>query len=477
MKKFTVSVLTSIAFAAASMLSCFSVSAEEQGMTASITMEEFMQLDTDVVSAAQITIASDSDLSFYDQLDDNNKAAYDAIEESWTTPNAKSVTYSLTDKVTFQTESSDTSEWTEEQLSEFWGMIFATFQTGEVAFMYDYPGVFWYLREDISVSIGYKTSYSYRNKVYTITVNSVTLTPKLRPQFADEAEALEAQEFLADKISSFEIQGDDNYTKLKYIHDYISNAVTYNVNSDFVDTAYGMFVEPYNIICEGYSEAVKLLCDREGIPCISVIGNIEPENNMAHMWNYIQMEDGKWYGFDVTWDDLDEAENPVKYQYFLKGSGSFLSNHTPDDYYMTPGYVYPELSETDYVYATDEPVVTTTVTMQPVITTSTQVTTIKTTTATNTETTKATVVTTTEKTTASLTTKVSTVSTTTTTTKTVLKGDFNQNDMLDIADAVALQKMLTSQTVIEKKDFEYELNEDNKLNIFDFVILVRKFIE
>lgn len=59
-------------------------------------------------------------------------------------------------------------------------------------------------------------------------------------------------------------------------------------------------------VCEGYARAMKVLCDRAGIPCVLVNGNAYYEKDgtpIPHMWNSVQMEDGKWYGLDVTWND------------------------------------------------------------------------------------------------------------------------------------------------------------------------------
>lgn len=65
-------------------------------------------------------------------------------------------------------------------------------------------------------------------------------------------------------------------------------------------------------VCEGYARAMKILCDRAGIPCVLVNGDAyyeEGGDSIPHMWNSVQMEDGRWYGLDVTWNDpvmLDE---------------------------------------------------------------------------------------------------------------------------------------------------------------------------
>lgn len=59
-------------------------------------------------------------------------------------------------------------------------------------------------------------------------------------------------------------------------------------------------------VCEAYAKAFKVLCDKAGIPCTLVDGNAKnssSDTGEAHMWNYVQMEDNKWYAVDVTWND------------------------------------------------------------------------------------------------------------------------------------------------------------------------------
>ncbi len=58
-------------------------------------------------------------------------------------------------------------------------------------------------------------------------------------------------------------------------------------------------------VCEGYARALKVLCDRSGIPCVLVDGMATNSsgNGEAHMWNYVQADDGNWYAVDVTWND------------------------------------------------------------------------------------------------------------------------------------------------------------------------------
>ncbi len=79
--------------------------------------------------------------------------------------------------------------------------------------------------------------------------------------------------------------------------------------------AYGALVEG-RAVCQGYSDAIKLLCDYYNIPCVCISGTA---NGGGHMWNAVQMDDGKWYFIDCTWDD---QESRTYYDFFLVGSQS-----------------------------------------------------------------------------------------------------------------------------------------------------------
>lgn len=59
-------------------------------------------------------------------------------------------------------------------------------------------------------------------------------------------------------------------------------------------------------VCDGYARAFQVLCGKLGITCVLVDGYAKAKADSAgefHMWNSVQMPDGKWYGVDVTWND------------------------------------------------------------------------------------------------------------------------------------------------------------------------------
>lgn len=179
----------------------------------------------------------------------------------------------------------------------------ATIQTAISAVIDDYPEFFWVG--------GYGVKGSYDKINYNLTV-SLSLDTN---SYANWDILRETYYSLLGAVESFEVKGNTRYAKLKSIHDQICKMTTYTLNEPMVHQPTGVFLKG-KAVCEGYAEALKLLCDREGIPCLIVVGT---GNGGAHEWNYVQMEDGKWYGVDATWDDQPSA---IYYDYFLVGSES-----------------------------------------------------------------------------------------------------------------------------------------------------------
>ena len=415
---------------------------------------------------------------YYDQLNDNNKSAYDSMK-TWLNPTTEEITVTFPDILSYQTDSLDMGNWSEEEYNNFWNYVFGNIRFGKDALMFDYPEIFWIDESRIEITLSsVRTSRNILTGVYTMKISELTLKGGVKEEYTDIAGAEKYQSLLESSVESFEAEGSDIYHKVKYIHDYIADKVSYNMDAPYNDSAVGLFCEPYEIVCEGYSKAFKLLCDKYEIPCIVVPGNIDIENNIGHMWNYVKMEDGEWYGVDCTWDDTDSASNPVRYNYFLKGSESFNLNHTPDTEYYTTAFTYPELCPENYIYIVSQPLTTTvtnTVTTYIVITSvSTENTTVTTDIViTNVSTENTTV-------TDIVTTNVSATETTfyteTTEITTDLKGDYNTDGKINSADLVALRSFLLGLNPVDMEFPDDDMNEDNIINIFDYIILSRKIL-
>lgn len=174
----------------------------------------------------------------------------------------------------------------------------------------DYPEYFWL------GGFGYGcTTNSIPGDTVHKYVKNITLTISIDTNsYADWNVIKSCYSQLMAAVNSFEVKGTTRYEKLKSMHDGICNMTTYTMNVPMAHQPTGVFLNG-QAVCEGYAEALKLLCDRENIPCIIVVGT---GNGGAHEWNYVQMEDGKWYGMDATWDD----QGTIYYDFFLSGSES-----------------------------------------------------------------------------------------------------------------------------------------------------------
>ncbi len=140
-----------------------------------------------------------------------------------------------------------------------------------------------------------------------------------------------------------DIKNYDNYGKLLYIHDYLTENCKYIESGvENIDNAYGCLVDK-NANCEGYSKAFKYLCDGSNIPCVVTVGKSFDGTN--HAWNQVQLG-GNWYNVDVTWDDCDDEFVKV-HAYFLCSDSDFVL-HIPDSELM-PVFECKENSQNYYI--------------------------------------------------------------------------------------------------------------------------------
>jgi len=152
--------------------------------------------------------------------------------------------------------------------------------------------------------------------------------------------------------------------KLKYIHDYLIKLIVYKYGDDYNKyNIYGALID-HESVCEGYAEAFTFISQLTNIPTIIV-------NSETHEWNFVKMDDDKWYAMDVTYDDpkignmefKSGNDKNKKYDYFLIGTESsiitdnvkMLYRESPDhkllNYLLvesSTGFNFPELSDKSY---------------------------------------------------------------------------------------------------------------------------------
>lgn len=136
----------------------------------------------------------------------------------------------------------------------------------------------------------------------------------------------------------------DDYKKVKYFHDAIIQNCEYSEDGRDPYSAYGCLYDG-KAVCEGYTKAMQLLCDNENILCVPVAGKGKTNDQLQpHIWNKIKI-DGKWYAFDLTWDDpvSDFETSYVRYDYFGLNDEQMERDHIAQE---TKFMSYPKASDT-----------------------------------------------------------------------------------------------------------------------------------
>ncbi|MDE5583177.1 MAG: hypothetical protein K2J08_05700 [Ruminococcus sp.] len=293
---------------------------------------------------------SEKSYNYRDCLDANNLAVYEAMS-ALTIPSATKITVKLPEEISIILDHMPgSSNATEEDEETFRNAVFSNCRSGIDGVLFDMPEIFWLDEAKLSIGIGdSSTKMDFFTRKYKITIKSLTFTPACREEFGTMEKVAEYKTLLEKAVADFEVDGENRYEQIKSIHDKICLMTTYDETADFRSSVIGTLIGGASV-CEGYSKTFKIICDRLDIPCIIAIGNFDFETLVAHMWNYVQMDDGNWYAVDVTWDDLNGRNGlELKYEYLLKGTESFNVRHTPESNYYDAYIVYPELSPTDYI--------------------------------------------------------------------------------------------------------------------------------
>lgn len=116
-----------------------------------------------------------------------------------------------------------------------------------------------------------------------------------------------------------------------FANNYIIDHCEYGNEAKMRHNAYGALVNG-KAVCDGYSKAFQVICNRLGIDCVGINGfcpEFNKENgessDTGHMWNCVKI-DGEWYHVDVTWNDGDV--HIQRYLYFNLTTDKVKENHT-----------------------------------------------------------------------------------------------------------------------------------------------------
>ena len=374
------------------------------GFQAEISTEENDRIEAEesgeIISGAIAGDSVDSGISLFSldyytdsygaQLDGNAKALYDLLVQNYVVDYSQYLEsvdfpFEFPDTITFEAVVEDGSfQRKGESYEQATDDVKTAIQAASDAFSYDYPQAFWFRGSnygyrvscvrDGSSSTGYRGTF----KNFTFKPANREISENAHTRMGDFMDGVQSA------VAELKEQtvGMDMEQKIKRIHDYICQRVTYrNDNTLWVHSAASLFLDADPaFVCEGYAKSMKIFCYYMGINCACVSGTARGTSSGtpgAHMWNYVQMDDGNWYLVDATWDDVG---TPPSSRYLLVGRSTkgqyitigeerveYTSFSTTSAETAGPVFILPVLAEESYAdnKGKNEPTVTSAPTVTP----------------------------------------------------------------------------------------------------------------
>ena len=374
------------------------------GFQAEIFTEENDRIEAEesgeIISGAIAGDSVDSGISLFSldyytdsygaQLDGNAKALYDLLVQNYVVNYSQYLDsvdfpFEFPNTITFEAVVEDGSfQRKGESYVQATDDVKTAIQAASDAFSYDYPQAFWFRGSnygyrvscvrDGSSSTGYRGTF----KNFTFKPANREISENAHTRMGDFMDGVQS----AVAELNEQTLGMDMEQKIKRIHDYICQRVTYrNDNTLWVHSAASLFLDADPaFVCEGYAKSMKIFCYYMGINCACVSGTARGTSSGtpgAHMWNYVQMDDGNWYLVDATWDDVG---TPPSSRYLLVGRSTkgqyitigeerveYTSFSTTSAETVGPVFILPVLAEESYAdnKGKNEPTVTSAPTVTP----------------------------------------------------------------------------------------------------------------
>lgn len=374
------------------------------GFQAEISTEENDRIEAEesgeIISGAIAGDSVDSGISLFSldyytdsygaQLDGNAKALYDLLVQNYVVDYSQYLDsvdfpFEFLDTITFEAVVEDGSfQRKGESYVQATDDVKTAIQAASDAFSYDYPQAFWFRGSnygyrvscvrDGSSSTGYRGTF----KNFTFKPANREISENAHTRMGDFMNGVQS----AVAELNEQTVGMDMEQKIKRIHDYICQRVTYrNDNTLWVHSAASLFLDADPaFVCEGYAKSMKIFCYYMGINCACISGTARGTSSGtpgAHMWNYVQMDDGNWYLVDATWDDVG---TPPSSRYLLVGRATkgqyitigeerveYTSFSTTSAETAGPVFILPVLAEESYAdnKGKNEPAVTVVPTVTP----------------------------------------------------------------------------------------------------------------
>ncbi len=247
--------------------------------------------DAGITADESLIINNANSFYYYEQLDADQQALYDAMLEVSKYPDREYVT-----------KYSTTMDPSSDEFDDYIRLVFD-------AMIMDHPELFWL---DCSETTGIVYPYSEPDEQGNYTVFFALYEPY--EQYEEEMTAFNnaADEYMAGfdlNVSEMEIARqihDKLIADITYAN-YVAEEGYYQVDN-YAHTAYDALVcdsngNPHYAVCDGYVFGFEYLMQQAGIQAIGITGQGGTTEDIGnHSWNMAYL-DGKWYEIDLTMDD------------------------------------------------------------------------------------------------------------------------------------------------------------------------------
>lgn len=180
--------------------------------------------------------------------------------------------------------------------------------------------------QNMHISSTHLTLKMAEGKVRT---TAYTLSAFSKEQAEKRAQALQKAEKI---VKTGKLKATERET-VQYFYRYLGKNVSYTAETGEDPCYLYDALITGKTLCDGYANALSLLCNMAGIPCFEKAYFIKDdestkEQEAGHTWNCVYLE-GKWSNVDATVSEEIKSEDSLP---FFKGFGygDELQEHTPD---------------------------------------------------------------------------------------------------------------------------------------------------